>query len=443
MFIHYRTGERDGVSLEIEKRATIFKELGHQVSFLSGFDPRYQKNKNIYLVPEIDIKRRLPSFLRETFFDERILDRTLSWLLYQSEEEKIFNQVVYVLRKVKPDLIFVHNLFSLAYHLPATTAILKALDFHPTKVIAVHHDFWWERGFFKTPRYPFLKSIINHLPPHREYIVKHQVINTHSKEELLKNRELKSQQIGDYFDFDLPLPIRDEYNSDFLRKFSIEKNDLIILHATRIVERKSIENAILFASSLQKKLKNITPFKFNGKKISKESKVILLLPNFVDVDSQLYFSQLKMLAAKVGVNFLWIADEISLARTSIGGYKKYSFWECYTFSDFITYTSYLEGFGNQLLEAFWAKKIPLIFEYPVYKQDIKKEGYKVISLGDKMRKSNGFNLVNRVKVQQASTEALNLLKDNKRYNKWVNDNFEIAKSHHSTNLLKKDLHSLL
>ncbi len=443
MFIHYRTGERDGVSLEIEKRAQLFRQLGQKVSFLSGFDPRYKKQKDIYIVPEIDIKRRLPSFLRETFFDERILDRTLSWLLYQTEEEKIYNQVVSVLRKVQPDIIFIHNIFSLAYHLPATTAILKAIDFHPTKIVAVHHDFWWERGFFKTPRYPFLKTIIDHLPPHRDYIQKHQVINSHSQKDLEAHRGLPSQKIGDYFDFDFPLPPHDDYNKDFLKRFGILENDLVILHATRIVERKAIENAIYFAYYLQKKIKKSKDFTFKGKRINKQSRVVLLLPNFVDLDSDAYFKELQLLAEKLNIQFLWIADHISLDRVKVNGMKRYSFWDCYTFSDFITYTSYQEGFGNQLLEAFWAKRIPLVFEYPVFREDIKNEGYHVISLGNQMRKYNGFNLVGKEKFQKASGEALSLLQNEEVYRIWANENFATAKQLHGLAELKKDLQSML
>src|SRR5579872_3241675 len=118
LFIHFRTGERDGVSIEIEKRAEVLKKLGHEIFYLSGFDPRAQGDNNINIIPEMDIKRRLPSFLRETFFDERILDRTLAWLLYQSEVEKIYSKMIKILKEINPDLIFVHNLFSLAYHLP-------------------------------------------------------------------------------------------------------------------------------------------------------------------------------------------------------------------------------------------------------------------------------------------------------------------------------------
>ncbi len=47
------------------------------------------------------------------------------------------------------------------------------------------------------------------------------------------------------------------------------------------------------------------------------------------------------------------------------------------------------GFGNAFVEAVFAKKPIAVFEYPVFKADIKKEGYKTISFGDKSRQHNG------------------------------------------------------
>ena len=64
LIIHYRTGERDGVSLEIEKRRKVLTELGHEVKLLTGYDPRSSKDKKILVIRELDIKRRLSSVLR-------------------------------------------------------------------------------------------------------------------------------------------------------------------------------------------------------------------------------------------------------------------------------------------------------------------------------------------------------------------------------------------
>lgn len=443
LFIHFRTGERDGVSLEIEKRADIFRKLGHKVYYITGFDPRYKKDKNIFAVPEIDIKRRLPLFLRETFFDERILDKTLAWLLYQAEEEKIYTRVTKILKDINPDLIFVHNVLSLAYHMPASTAILKALDVHQSKTVVVHHDFWWERGFFKVPRYIFLKDLLEHMPPYRHYIIKHQVINSLAQQDLFNKRDILAEKIGDSFEFDKPVPRIDDFNKDFLEHFGIDQNDLVLLQATRIVPRKAIENAICFAAVLQKQLQKTDGFKFGKKYITKDSKVVIIMPNIADVDTATYIHQLNVLAQQLQVKILIINDDVGMMRFKEGIYKKYSFWECYTFADLVTYTSYWEGYGNQLLEAFWAKKIPLIFEYSVYKKDIAHEGYNVISLGDMMQEKNGLNFVPQDKIEKAAKEAFMLLQDEKKYYQMVEENFNTARKHHDTSILARDLQALI
>ena len=43
-------------------------------------------------------------------------------------------------------------------------------------------------------------------------------------------------------------------------------------------------------------------------------------------------------------------------------------------SDFVTYPSLWEGWGNQLLEALRARLPLMLFEYPVYQADIKSKG---------------------------------------------------------------------
>lgn len=434
LFIHFRTGERDGVSLEIEKRAKILKDKGYSVYFLTGYDPRTGDNcpYSIELIPQLDIKRRLTNFLRESFFQKRILDNTLTWLIYHSEEEKIYRQVIKVLKRIKPSLIFIHNVFSTAYHLPATTAIIKALDHQSAPTVCLYHDFWWERYNFKKTNHQFIQEIIENLPPVKSYIIRHQVINSLAQKQLWEKRRIKAEKIGDYFDFDMPLPKKNHFNQDFRLSLGIKNDDIVILHATRIVERKAIENAIIFAKFLEIEIKKRKP----------STKVHLVLPNFIEVESHLYFKKLKQLADELGVSFIWCGDRIALERKKQNGLKIYSFWDTYLFADLTTYTSFAEGFGNQLLEAFWARKIPVVFEYPVFKRDIKKEGYKIISLGDKMRKKNGFWFVPKEKIKAAVAKLLTIFTQ-KRVQSIVNHNFKLAKKYHDLSFLEDEIENLL
>lgn len=428
LIVHYRSGERDGVSLEIEKRKEVFRMLGHDVITVTGYDPRGKKNKDLIVIPELDIKRRLASMLRETFFYKKIIDDSIAWFIFHSEEEKIYKQFLKIIRDEKPDIIFIHNILSTAYHLPATTALIKVLDIHPVPTVCVHHDFWWERNMFHKTKYDFVNDLLESMPPKRDYIFSHQVINSQAKQKLQERSRINAEKIGDFFDFDKVLPEKDGFNSDFLSTFAISKSDLVVLHATRIVERKAIENAIVFVSLLSKKMRK---------------KVHLLLPNFIEAGSQEYFKKLKKLAEELSVNFVWIGDRVAVERQQIKERKIYSFWDCYLFSDLMTYTSFAEGYGNQLLEAFWAKLIPVVFEYPVFKTDIKKEDYMYISLGDQMRSRNGLHFIDKENMLKAVSHAADYLSDKRLYYSSSRRNFQIAKKRHDIKYLKENLKNLM
>ena len=73
--------------------------------------------------------------------------------------------------------------------------------------------------------------------------------------------------------------------------------------------------------------------------------------------------------------------------------KKYTrLWDAYVFADFVTYPSWWEGWGNQLLEAVRAKLPVALFEYPVI-WPTSRTGFRVISFGDQIhgRDVSGFH----------------------------------------------------
>ena len=62
---------------------------------------------------------------------------------------------------------------------------------------------------------------------------------------------------------------------------------------------------------------------------------------------------------------------------------------CIRWADFVIYPTRWEGFGNQLIEAFAARLPTIVFEYPVYKEDIGPKGFRVVSLADKILPETG------------------------------------------------------
>jgi hypothetical protein len=79
----------------------------------------------------------------------------------------------------------------------------------------------------------------------------------------------------------------------------------------------------------------------------------------------------------------------------------------------------------------------MIFEYPVFKTDIKPKGFKVISLGDSIRDIDDAGLV-RVEdkiIEAAADQAVNLLTDPDLRKEVVNHNYSLAKQYYSLTAL--------
>ena len=124
--------------------------------------------------------------------------------------------------------------------------------------------------------------------------------------------------------------------------------------------------------------------------------------------------------------------------------KTYSLWDTYVHADFVTYPSIWEGWGNQLIEAIFAKKPVIIFEYPVYKSDLKRNGFSFVSLGSKFKsdKKSGFVSVPKVRQYEAAKEVIKLLIDNKLRKETVDYNFRLARKNYSYHSLKRIISSL-
>lgn len=439
--IHFRTGERDGVGLELERRAQLIRKLGGEVFYITGFDAF--KRRNAFIIPEIDFSSNLNKLLRENFFYQKILDEHLVVTLYSHLEHKLYKKIDKAFTKIQPDLAFIHNFFSLPYNLPMTAGLIKILDKYQVPTVAVHHDFWFENPQLLKPKFAFIKEILETIPPKRPYILKHQVLSSIAQQSLAKRRKIKAEIIGDSFNFSQPQPKVDEFNQDLRKYFGIAKNDLVVLQATRIVPRKAIENTIYFVRFLEKYLRKQTPIKINGKLFGKTNRVFLLSSNFYEADCLEYYRQLKILAEKLEVNALWKASNFASRREQIDGRKTFGFWDAYIFADLVAYPSVWEGFGNQFLETIFFRKLPIVFEYPVFKKDIKKEGYEYVSLGNKVKKKSGLQLIPQTTIQQAAQETIRILKNPEKIRAITTKNFKIAQKHHDTSHLAKDLEQIL
>jgi len=259
-------------------------------------------------------------------------------------------------------------------------------------------------------------------------------------------RNLDSIIIPNVFDFDEKLWNVDDYNKDFREKLGIKDDDILMLQATRVTNRKAIELAIDVIREMQKEEnRNILEEAklYNEKSFNRKSRIVLVLVGMIETVDD-YVERLKTRAKENSVEILFVNNLVEHSRCIKNNYKIYSLWDTYVFADIITYPSIQEGWGNQFLEGLFAKKPMLVFEYDVYKEDIKEEGFKVISLGDKYELDEyGLAKVGKEVIKRAAGECVKLLIDKDYREKMVEENFQSGRKFFSLKSLEEKLKRII
>ena len=139
LITHFRVGKTDGTSLEISKRKKFLEDMGHEVYLLSG--PVQQGADFVIEEMEFDvpkyIKLRNNCILK---FDDYENKEKLKQHLYSVEKviEKKLNQL---LTENDFDMMFVHNIFSLAINITVTIEFYKVIKKTKIPFYAVNHYF--------------------------------------------------------------------------------------------------------------------------------------------------------------------------------------------------------------------------------------------------------------------------------------------------------------
>ncbi|MBC8490334.1 MAG: glycosyltransferase family 4 protein [Bacteroidetes bacterium] len=440
VFVHYRVGLMDGVSLEIEKRRQILEEMGSEVKLVSG--PR--QSGADFIIDELEYDTPIMRDIKENcfkYFNKKTLDSGNLIAMIDEVSKRIEETFLAYHHKEKFDVIFLHNMFSLGLHISAASAFARIARKLNIPVIATHHDFYWERKDFLEPvNEEVAEYLETYVPPLQINNIIHVCINSLAQAELKRRKGISTVVIPDVFDFKQKSWTPDKYNSDLLQTIGVKPNDLVILQATRIVKRKGIELTIQFVRELERQKDKLTgKTLYNGKAITNDSNIVLILAGYAEEFDKQYLKNLKdeITTAKIKAKFI---NSIVGAERSCGDKKIYSLWDLYVFSDLITYPSIFEGWGNQFIEAVFAKKPIVLFEYPVFISDIKKEGYFLISLGSKIRGNDKNNLIeiDVSKVNKAAIESIKAL-TSKETNILLDRNFEIGARYHDYNVLREFL----
>jgi len=114
-------------------------------------------------------------------------------------------------------------------------------------------------------------------------------------------------------------------------------------------------------------------------------------------------------------------------------------------ADFVTYPSLWEGWGNQFLEALQARLPIVLFEYPVYRADIRGKGFRVVSLGSEIagRDDLGLVQVRPAVIEEAADQAVELLTDAALRQEVTSHNLQLARRHYSLEALRGYLSRLI
>jgi len=90
------------------------------------------------------------------------------------------------------------------------------------------------------------------------------------------------------------------------------------------------------------------------------------------------------------------------------------------------------------LEALRARLPFMLFEYPVYVEDIKSKGFRAVSIGGTLsgRDENGLAHVPSETMEKAADEAVDLLSDGRLRRETVDHNFRLAREQYSLDSLR-------
>lgn len=433
--MHYRIFETDGVSLEMEKWAEVLRSQGHKVFFIGG-----NKTLNHLCIPALNYTDKQIRALNRACY-EALEGRTEVSLKSQIEDlaDKFKGEMVAVIKDLQLDLIIPNNLFSLGIHPHIAIGLYKAIQETGIKVVGHHHDFYFERAYYSHPTTSFIEEVLEaYYPPKNLEHMGHVVINELAKEALFKKKGLRATVVPNVFDFERPAWQVDDYNKDFRQRFNIGDEDLLLLQATRVTNRKGIELAIDLVAQLnqshRRQLLEKHPL-YNGMKFGKDSRIVLLA---VGLHEGMDGYEEKLRAYGDEKNCVIIMDETAVAteRSREEGRKIYSLWDAYTACDIITYPSIFEGWGNQFLEGLFARKPMVVFEYSVFVSDIKPIGFDIVSLGNIYKTDDqGLAKVAQSTLEKAADQVVELLIDPSGYQEFVDKNFDLGKKHLSYKVL--------
>ncbi|TSA49955.1 glycosyltransferase [archaeon] len=443
---HYQVGGTDGVSLEMGKWAQALERMGHEVHLCAGdlgtaegflIEELYHHREDVERITH-NAFHRLSDYESEEALEREILELA----------DRIERGLRAFVDEFSIDLLVPNNIWSIGVNLSAAVAFTRVVRELRIPTIAHHHDFYWETFRGMTPTCAAVRRIAREYLPPKDPLVSHVVINSRVQTELRQRSGVESTIIPNVFDFAGKAWGIDDYNRGFREAIGVNENDIVILQATRIVERKGIELAIDLVGELNEPSNNAKLRErrlYDGRRFTKDDLVVLVLAGYSEDGTENYLSRLKRKIERAGIEARFIAGKVRSRREESNGERLYSLWDCYAFADLVTYPSLCEGWGNQFLEAIRARLPIVLFEYPVYRGDVKQKGFHIISLGSDVRGRDDLGLVtvDEETIRSAAEQVITALTDRSAREKMTEHNFRLGERFYSLENLERSLQCIL
>jgi len=408
-FISTRLNGTDGVSLEVEKWATVLKRMGHEMFYCAGELGGYAANGT--LIPQLHFDHQGITLLSQRAFGEsrQHVDAVKLVDEIYATADKIRAPLRNFIRSNRLNAIVVENALTIPMNLPLGVTLTGLIAELGINTIAHHHDYFWERQRYQSNA---ILDLLDTAFPAKLPTIQHISINSIAQRRLKERRGIDSIVIPNVHDFATPPPGIDQYNQDFKQALSLSDDDLFILQPTRVIQRKGIEMALELVHRLNIPNKH------------------LYITHAAHDEGLDYWHWLKREATMMKVDLRLVDHIVGTERSKINSHKIYSLWDAYPHADLITYPSTYEGFGNALLEAVYFKKLTVVNRYPVYNADIGPLGFEFIEL-------DGFVDDNAV------LKTKELLQDPEQVHSMTEKNYALAQEHFSLEVLQKKLNEIL
>jgi len=406
-FLSTRFAGTDGVTLESAKWAEVLWDHRHVSYWYAG---KLDRDPSISMeVPEayfghpdvLDITNKVFGSLRRSPQTTHKINELAGYL-----KTTIYDFV----ERFEIDVLVAENALCIPMNIPLGVALTQFIAETEFPVIGHHHDFYWERDRFA------VNAVGDYLElafPPRLPSIQHVTINTFAQDDLSWRRGCSSILVPNVLNFEHPPDEHDAYHQDFRAECGFSADDIIFLQPTRVVPRKGIEHSIALVGHLA------------------DSRVKLVISHDSGDEGQEYQNALIEMAERANVDLRFVNDRVGESRGfDSQGRKMYSLADVYANTDFVTYPSLYEGFGNALLEAIYFCKPLLVNRYSIFRTDIEPKGFQMIAM-------DGYL------TRQVADQVRRVIDDQKYREHMVKHNYELATRFYSYAVLLRKLRAIV